>query len=134
LSDLSGDFDSILANANLGPGEMATVTIKPSDAGFESSRCGTWRPAPDVGPAAAVDTFGDGTWIVGEDIQPGSYRTTVPEDSIGCYWARLGNLTGDLDSILANDNIEPGSRVNVTIDVGDAGFTANRCGNWELAR
>ncbi|HEX6686080.1 MAG TPA: hypothetical protein VF062_25115 [Candidatus Limnocylindrales bacterium] len=133
LSDLSGDFDAILANANLESGDMATVTINAGDVGFESSRCGTWKPSGQVGPANPAATMGGGTWIVSEDIKPGSYRTTVPSDSTGCYWARLSDLSGGLNSILANDNIEPGDRVTVTVGSGDKGFTSNRCGTWEMA-
>ncbi|GIH05290.1 hypothetical protein Rhe02_33570 [Rhizocola hellebori] len=131
LSDLTGELDAILANANLEPGDMATVTINPDDAGFTSSRCGTWQPSQKVGPTAPAATIAGGTWIVGEDIQPGTYRATVPDESIGCYWARLSGLTGELDAILANANLEAGDRATVVIADGDAGFTSNRCGSWE---
>lgn len=131
LSDLSGELDGILANANLEPGDMATVTIKPNDAGFTSNRCGTWQPSQEVGPSAPAATIASGTWIVGEDVQPGTYRSTVPDQSIGCYWARLSDLSGELDGILANANLEPGDRVTVVIGDGDSGFTSNRCGTWE---
>ncbi|WP_338758089.1 hypothetical protein V7968_25715 [Nocardia vulneris] len=75
--------------------------------------------------AAAKNTFGDGTWQVGRDINPGTYRRT---GSSSCYWARLSNLSGDLDGILANDNTN-GPAV-VTILPSDVGFTSKRCGTW----
>jgi hypothetical protein len=39
LSGFSGDLDDIITN---GIGRNQTVTISPSDVGFESSGCGTW--------------------------------------------------------------------------------------------
>jgi hypothetical protein len=40
LRDFTGGLNSILANANTN--EPAIVAIKPTDAGFQSSDCGTW--------------------------------------------------------------------------------------------
>lgn len=46
-----------------------------------------------------------GTYIVGEGIQPGIYRGEAGSGMLqSCYWARLQNLTGGPDSILAKDN------------------------------
>jgi len=46
-----------------------------------------------------------GTYLVGTDIQPGLYIGFGGEGMIdSCYWARLKDVTGALDSILANDN------------------------------
>lgn len=87
------------------------------------------RP-PETEPPAEVDdepeaAFGDGTHRVGQDIQPGTYRAP---DAAGCYWARLRNFSGDLDSILANAN-ESGPTV-VTILRSDRGFESTGCGDW----
>lgn len=44
-----------------------------------------------------------GTHIVGTDIQPGIYRGEAGTGLAGlCYWARLKNLSGALDAVLAN--------------------------------
>jgi hypothetical protein len=40
--DVSGDFDSIIANANSKSGTPVVVKILKSDAGFTSNGCGTW--------------------------------------------------------------------------------------------
>jgi hypothetical protein len=42
----------------------------------------------------------DGVYLVGEDIQPGEYEG-VPTGDTG-YWARLKNLDGTVNSIIAN--------------------------------
>ncbi len=73
---------------------------------------------------AAVAGFGEGTWTVGGDIDPGTYRT-VPgiED---CYWERT---TGG-GATIANDfvSVAP-SGVTVTIRQGE-GFVSQGCGGW----
>jgi hypothetical protein len=47
-----------------------------------------------------------GTYLVGTDIRPGFYRGSTKGFSIwdSCYWARLKDTSGELGSILANDN------------------------------
>lgn len=69
---------------------------------------------------------GDGIWIVGEDIDPGTYRAKGSSDS--CYWARLSGLSGELDDIIAN---HLGS-ANTTAEIGasDEAFETTRCGEW----
>ena len=44
---------------------------------------------------------GTGTYVVGEDIQPGRYRA---EASPGCYWARLSSL--NTSDIIDNNNAD----------------------------
>lgn len=71
-------------------------------------------------------TFGSGTWIVGTDISPGTYRNSTSVD--GCYWARPSGFGGTLDDIITNDFRF--SRTIVEISASDAGFESNRCGTW----
>src|SRR5579863_9494568 len=52
----------------------------------------------------AYPHFGDGTFVVGKDIQPGTYRTRVASPS--CYYARLKGFGGTVDDILANGNTD----------------------------
>ncbi|NMO89989.1 DUF4190 domain-containing protein [Actinomycetospora sp. TBRC 11914] len=54
-------------------------------------------------PAADPNTFSAGTYEVGTEIQPGTYKTT---GSDWCYFERDKNLDGDLNSIIANDNVQ----------------------------
>ena len=80
-------------------------------------------------PAPANDSFGQGTWLVGSDIQPGRYRTFVEGDSAldSCYWARLSGLTGSFDDLIANDNAM--GSVYVDILSTDVAFESG-CGPW----
>ena len=84
-------------------------------------------PASPPGPAT---TFGDGQFAVGVDVAPGTYATTVPEDSRNCYWARESDLSGSIDSVITNKNFSAGSKVRVTILKSDKGFLSNGCGMW----
>jgi hypothetical protein len=81
-------------------------------------------------PKPAAGITDEGILAVGTDVKPGTYRTTVPEDSFGCYWARLRDLNGGLNSIIANGNAEPGAKVIITIKSTDKYVQLDRCGNW----
>jgi hypothetical protein len=122
LRDFSGELDAILANSNeSGP---TVVTIKSTDAGFESNGCGSWTS--DLSQVTDSRTsFGDGTYIVGVDIAPGRFASQAGS---GCYWARLRSFTGDFDAIIANDN--PSGRAVVEISRADRGFQSKGCGIW----
>ncbi|MEU9283698.1 hypothetical protein AB0D57_02985 [Streptomyces sp. NPDC048275] len=71
---------------------------------------------------------GDGDFEVGTDIKPGTYRTTGNTDDM-CYWERAKDSSGDMESILANDNVSGTSYV--TIAAGDKLFKSSGCKDWE---
>lgn len=57
--------------------------------------------AKPAGPSGSI--AGDGTFLVGSEIKPGVYRAGAASSG-NCYWARLHDLDGGLNSIVANDN------------------------------
>lgn len=71
-------------------------------------------------------SFGDGTWRVGEDIRPGTFRAPGGQN---CYWERLRNFKGGLNSIIANGGFTKNQ--TVTIAASDAGFSTRGCGTWQ---
>ncbi|MEV7132117.1 hypothetical protein AB0N24_04430 [Arthrobacter sp. NPDC093128] len=77
--------------------------------------------------AKAANTVGDGTWTVGSDVEPGTYRAAAAVGST-CYWGiyRSGSNGGD---IIEND-IPGGGRPVVTLSAGQD-FNSTRCGKWE---
>ncbi len=79
----------------------------------------TSTPTPEPG-------FGDGTWLVGTDIEPGRYRAT---DGRSCYWERLAGLSGSFSDIIANGN-EDGASAVVDVAETDRAFSTERCGRW----
>jgi len=76
---------------------------------------------------AAVSFEGDGTYQVGADINPGTYKSSKP-DSGNCYWARLKNDSGQFSAIIANNN-SSGQSV-VTIRSTDGVFETSGCNPW----
>ncbi|MFE1951989.1 hypothetical protein ACFW9D_16140 [Streptomyces sp. NPDC059524] len=91
----------------------ATVTAKPKA-----------KPKP-AGPKATIP--GDGEFLVGEDIQPGTYKTSGP-DGFGCYWERAKDASGELTAIIANNNLEGPGRV--TVNQGEY-FKSRGCADWQ---
>ncbi|MET7763748.1 hypothetical protein ABZS71_17650 [Streptomyces sp. NPDC005393] len=71
---------------------------------------------------------GDGTLQVGNDVKPGTYRTTGNSDGM-CYWERAKDSSGEADAIIANDNVTGGSYV--TIKASDKIFKSEGCEDWE---
>jgi hypothetical protein len=122
LKGFGGTIDDILANNNTD--NPAIVTILPSDKGFVSQNCGTWTQ--DLSQiTTSKTTFNDGMYIVGTDIQPGTYKNT---GSSGCYYARLSGFSNTIDNIIANNNVD--TSTIVTIAASDKGFESTQCGTW----
>lgn len=122
LKGFSGDLDDIIANNTTG--DPSVVTILPTDKGFRTDGCGTWTS--DLSQITKSKTeFGAGTYIVGTDIDPGTYHAPGGDT---CYWARLSGFTGSLDDILANAN--PTGSTTVTISPSDKGFESSGCGTF----
>ena len=71
---------------------------------------------------------GDGDFQVGSDIKPGTYRTTGNSDGM-CYWERAKDASGEMDSLLANDNVTGTSYV--TVKATDKLFKSSDCNDWE---
>ncbi|CAM5394184.1 hypothetical protein SAVIM338S_01902 [Streptomyces avidinii] len=69
-----------------------------------------------------------GTMVVGEDIKPGTYRTTAPKGELfkNAYWER----TSKSGAIIANDFVTSAREVTVTIAPGDGQFTSEDFGFW----
>lgn len=97
------------------------------------------QPNPPAGTAQArkaapkVATVGDGQHAVGEDIKPGTYTTVVGEDSFGCYWARVNDFEGELQSIIANGNLDPGAKGRIVVKKSDAGVEFKGGCEWKRA-
>jgi hypothetical protein len=90
-------------------------------------------PTPPVAklqaaPPAAATTFGEGKFVVGTDIAPGTYRTSGPAGKLDCYWERLKDTRSDTDSIIANSLGR--APATVTIDRTDAAFQTRWCSPW----
>ncbi|SDO74175.1 hypothetical protein ACJA3J_12395 [Halobacillus sp. SY10] len=122
LAGFSGEFDDIIANGN--PQGQEYVEVKESDTAFSTQGTGSWTLIDDTYAPETQTSFGDGTYLVGKDIEPGTYKS----ESGGGYWARLSGFSGELDTIIANDN--PGGSSIVEIQESDRGFQTWGNGEW----
>lgn len=104
------------------PGPTKTVTVAP--------KAPKAKPAAPAKPASAESFPGDGTYVVGTDIQPGTYRSKPADGQLMemCYWSRLSSLSGEMGSILANDIAK--GQTTVTILPGDKAFETKGCDEW----
>ncbi|WP_225801395.1 hypothetical protein [Streptomyces sp. NK15101] len=89
---------------------------------------GDKAPGSEAPEKKVVTIDGDGDFEVGADVKPGLYRSTGNKDA-ECYWERAKNASGDVDSILANDNVTGTSYVE--IKASDKLFKSTDCGTWE---
>ncbi len=88
----------------------------------------TPKPAKEPGSATTVE--GDGQYLVGDDMQAGTYKTAGPEKGSiieSCYWARTNDASGEFEAIIANDNLQGQGRV--TVNKGEY-FETNGCREW----
>jgi hypothetical protein len=83
------------------------------------------------GQPAVPAGIGDGQHAVGPDIKAGTYTTTVPDDAIGCYWARVNDFEGELQSIKANGNLAPGAKGRIVVKSSDAGVEFTGGCQWK---
>lgn len=102
---------------------LATVTTTTSAAPSTTTTQASSTTTAEAGPHPV---FGEGLWLVGDEIAPGLYQTLDGGDS--CYWERLSGLGGTMDEIVANE-IGHGQEV-VEISASDVAFNSERCGEW----
>ncbi len=124
VSGFSGELDDIIANSFTDYRQI--VEIQPGDAGFVSERCGEWVLDGEPVRADTSSDFGDGIFLVGDEITPGTWQSTGDGDS--CYWARLDGFSGELADIHANHFGDAGGIVEISDT--DVGFETSQCGDW----
>lgn len=73
-----------------------------------------------------ANTIREGTWTVGVDIQPGTYRVSA-DITDSCYWGIY--RTGSNGSDIIDNDIVSGGRPSVSLSAGQD-FKTTRCGSW----
>lgn len=110
-----------------GTGRGSSTTARQKPDGGDGS--GGSKPAAKKKASEKKAAFdGDGEFRVGSDLKPGTYRTTGNDDGL-CYWERAKDASGEMDSVIANDNVTGTSYV--TVKAGDKLFKTNGCHDWE---
>ena len=123
------DYEDRIWKHRFGSEEYNLLANAKSASASASSSGSSSASAQDAGGQESEQqdaTFSDGTYQVGTDIQPGTYRTR--ESSSGCYYERLSGFSGEINDIIANNNTD--APAIVTIRPTDAGFTSSSCGTW----
>jgi len=110
-------------------GMQYIVDILSSDVAFKTdAKCGTWFDSPRHGAQSSIPP---GIWLVGIQIQPGTYQTSAA----GCYWERLRHFQYQgVSGVIANGFSAAAKPQTVTIAASDAGFSNDaKCGTWTQA-
>ncbi|WP_344005996.1 hypothetical protein [Streptomyces thermocarboxydovorans] len=133
---IGGDGESGGKDTSAAPAPTVTVTRtaaaqagEPEPAVTVTEKV-TVKPKPTKKPGPATTVAGDGQYLVGEDMRPGTYKTAGPDKSgviENCYWARTKDASGEFDAIIANANLQGQGRV--TVNKGEY-FETNGCQEW----
>ena len=118
-----------LAKANEDSIAKREAAVKTAEAALKTQDEGVKKREAAVSGAEkkkAASTVNDGTWVVGVDIEPGTYKATANVGS-RCYWGLYASGTNG-DDIIAND-IPGGGLPSVTVAAGQD-FKTARCGTW----
>lgn len=85
-------------------------------------------PTEQAGPGTTIN--GDGTFLVGVDFVPGTYKSASPKSGM-CSWARLNKMSSitDMGAIILNGNNT--GQGFVTIEPSDVAFATQLCETWE---
>jgi hypothetical protein len=87
---------------------LQTYTAIPTDTRLQTpTKTPTPLPSATQTPTSTPDPniIPPGTYLVGKELQPGLYRGQGGKDFLSsCYWVRLKDLSGNPDSVIANEN------------------------------
>jgi hypothetical protein len=118
----SGPAETVTARATVTVRATESVTTAPEAVAAAPE---AEAPKPTATEPAQAGTIATGTWTVGEDIAPGTYKTAEAVSS-SCYWGIVRSGTNGAD-IIENDNVK-GGYPRVTLKVGQD--FDNGCGTW----
>jgi hypothetical protein len=123
MSSADGGLGSIKANEIVGHDEYATITLTAGE--YFKTDCDVLFPVQHVTPVPADTTTSNrfGMLIVGVDLPAGTWRGQAQGD---CYWARMRDFVGGVNSILANDLVDPGAKFTITVRPSDKGLARFR--------
>lgn len=133
--DASEDLSAAESKAPAANCQSAPETVNPDPESIKSAEAildaclKELGEAPEKAAKPQGDTFSDGTWRVGSEVKPGTYRVAA---KTGCYWERMRGFGGDLlKDIISNGVSGSDGPVTVTIKPTDKGFKSQLCGTWK---
>jgi ribosomal protein L11 len=107
-------------------GGQKVVTIKATDKYFYTDGCASWKPViTDL-----RTSVGDGTWVVGKQMEAGVWKQTGTVDKANCYIEAVRSFTGnyDVDFIMYGTLDKLGEEFRISTDM--KGFTTTGCGTF----
>lgn len=116
----AGPLPAVTVTAPAKPAVTVTAAPKPAV---------TVTQKPAAPPAVPTTIDEDGTYQVGKEIKPGTYKATCSDFG---YWARLSSFEGS--DIIDNELVANGGRMLVTIKKTDKGFESRGCAPWTLVK
>jgi hypothetical protein len=78
-------------------------------------------PAPAAEPAGAKTTVGNGQWLVGSDVEPGTYKSPATDGGL-CYAD-----TNDGEGNINQQEVTPEGPTVITVSKKDKVFKVNGC-------
>ncbi|MFJ2234672.1 hypothetical protein [Streptomyces sp. NPDC087859] len=115
-------------SANAGDDSSDSTSSDKGSSASAQAKPGGEKEAAGAAEEKKAAFEGDGDFQVGADIKPGTYRTSGNDDGM-CYWERAKDSSGEMDSLLANDNVTGTSYV--TVKASDKLFKSSDCNDWE---
>ncbi|MFD3836602.1 hypothetical protein ACFWWC_10125 [Streptomyces sp. NPDC058642] len=115
-------------SANSGDDSGDSTSSDKGSSASAQTKAGGEKEAAQAAEQKKVAFEGDGDFQVGSDVKPGTYRTSGNDDGM-CYWERAKDSSGEMDSLLANDNVTGTSYV--TVKASDKLFKSSDCNDWE---
>ncbi|ABM07839.1 PASTA domain-containing protein [Paenarthrobacter aurescens] len=117
IMNLCAKLDSAYTN-------QATTVESQAEAEVALTICPDAPHAPALRSTVSNPRIVDGTWTVGQTMEPGTWKTNPGVK--GCYWSRNSG-GGD---IIANDFVDfAPDGVTVLVSAGE-GFKSSNCGTW----
>ncbi|MET7701330.1 hypothetical protein [Streptomyces sp. NPDC005485] len=119
---------AVAGNSTDGTGQpSATATVTTTETAPQAPAASHSSPAQKI---HSGEFAGDGTFIVGQDIKPGTYHTDGPEggDSPDCFWERLSSTSGEANAVITSQATK--GQTTVTIAASDKAFTTQGCKTW----
>lgn len=110
-----GAATAVMPQATVTTRSTATVTASPRP-----------QKTPKPSPSPSPVSVSDGTWVVGEDIPAGTYKTGATVDG-DCYWSI--NKSGTNGQTIIQNAFPGGGRPVVNLRRGQD-FHSARCGVW----
>ena len=102
LRGISGEFSDIIANNILSAVGQIYVEILPTDKYFKVDYCDIIPLDKWPTPAEPLSEIEPGTYLVGRDIAPGTYRGEAGALDL-CLWNRLSGISGEFHDLIDID-------------------------------